>query len=291
MSLTPALRPRLSAGVANYTGHAVNPFNLIEALQVLVETQNKMLDMQQRLSSELEEAEAYFNSLLPEKLRTESIGTDYEFISCSQLGGDMLGYHWLDEKEGGRLAIYLLDVSGHGLGASLLSVSVRNILRRESLPGVDFGNPAQVLQALNAAFPMEHNQGRYITAWFGVYDPDSRLLIYASAGHPPAILQAPTKELELLNGANVILGIDPSVEYSNEQAKMPCGSRLWLYSDGAFEARSARGKVLGIGGLADLVGESRGAARPVEYVLDKIRNFQRTENFEDDLAVLEFKFK
>ncbi|MBW2566512.1 MAG: PAS domain-containing protein, partial [Deltaproteobacteria bacterium] len=96
--------------------------DIVAAIEVFrdISQEEEFRILQERLAAELKEAEAYVHSLLPEKLQLGQIVTDYQFISSSQLGGDMLGYHWLDGKEGGRLAMYLLDVSGHGVGASLL---------------------------------------------------------------------------------------------------------------------------------------------------------------------------
>ena len=114
-----------------------------------------------------------------------AVRTDWAFIASSQLGGDMFGYHWLDPD---RLAIYLHDVCGHGVGASLLSIAVYNVLRRQSLPDVHFHEPAEVLAGLNRAFPMEENQLKFFTMWYGVFEPASRTLRYSSAGHPPALM-------------------------------------------------------------------------------------------------------
>src|SRR6185295_11826605 len=98
---------------------------------------------QQRLADELAEAAAYVRSLLPAPL-AGPIETEWCFHPGEQLGGDSFGYHWIDDN---HFAIYLLDVCGHGVGAALLSVSVLNTLRAQTLPGVDFRQPASVLAA------------------------------------------------------------------------------------------------------------------------------------------------
>jgi serine phosphatase RsbU (regulator of sigma subunit) len=110
-----------------------------------------------------------------------------ELLSYSlfaSLGGDSFGCHWLDED---TFAIYLVDVSGHGVGAALLSVSVMNALRSQSLPDINFNNPEQVLASLNVAFPSEENNDMFFTIWYGVYNKSTRELTYASVGHPPAL--------------------------------------------------------------------------------------------------------
>ncbi|MBS1213803.1 MAG: response regulator receiver modulated serine phosphatase, partial [Proteobacteria bacterium] len=83
-----------------------------EAYQALLESQKK-------LAAELAEAAAYVRSLLPATM-TGRPQAEWRFIPSTELGGDALGYHWLDDD---HLAMYLLDVCGHGVGAALLSIS------------------------------------------------------------------------------------------------------------------------------------------------------------------------
>ncbi len=123
-------------------------------------------------------------NILPSPLQKVEINVDWKFIPSTSLGGDAFGYQWLDED---HFVIYLIDVSGHGVGAALLSVSVINALRSQSLPDTDFKDPAQVLASLNEAFPGEENNSMFFTIWYGVYNKNSRELVYASGGHPPAI--------------------------------------------------------------------------------------------------------
>jgi sigma-B regulation protein RsbU (phosphoserine phosphatase) len=135
------------------------------------------------LEAAFSEAAAYVRSLLPAPLEG-SITIDSRFVPSQHLGGDCFDYYWLDPD---YLAIYLLDVSGHGLGAALPSVSVLNMLRAQSMGDVNFYQPSQVLTALNEAFQMDSQNAKYFTIWYGVYNQTKQQLVYSSAGHPPAI--------------------------------------------------------------------------------------------------------
>ena len=108
------------------------------------------------LNSELAEAAEYVKFLLPQPITEGPLQADWRFVPCTSLGGDSLGYHWLDEDS---FAIYLIDVCGHGVGAALHSVSVLNVLRSKNLQNTDFRRPDQVLAGLNAVFPMDTPQG------------------------------------------------------------------------------------------------------------------------------------
>src|SRR5262249_43301403 len=113
--------------------------------------------------------------------------TEWCFKPCEQLGGDAFGYHWIDPD---HLSIYLLDVFGHGVGATLLSVSVLNAIRAGSLAGVGFRRAGEVLTGLNRAFRKDHQNNLFFSIWYGVYQVSLRQLRFATGGHPPALLLA-----------------------------------------------------------------------------------------------------
>ena len=104
---------------------------------------------EQHLAAELAKAADYVRSLLPAPL-TGAVETEWCFQPSDQLGGDAFGYHWIDAE---HFAMYLLDVCGHGVGAALLSVSVLNTLRAQTLPGVDFRQPAAVPRRSGSRLP------------------------------------------------------------------------------------------------------------------------------------------
>jgi sigma-B regulation protein RsbU (phosphoserine phosphatase) len=190
---------------------------------------------EQHLAAELVKAADYVRSLLPASL-TGTVETEWCFQPSEQLGGDAFGYHWIDAE---HFALYLLDVCGHGVGAALLSVSVLNTLRSQTLPEVDFRQPAVVLAALDHAFRMEQHNQLYFTAWYGVYRPGSRELTYASGGHPPALLLAgasPGASPPIpLSTAGPAVGCLEHAAYRNATRPVERDARLLVLSDGVFE--------------------------------------------------------
>jgi serine phosphatase RsbU (regulator of sigma subunit) len=119
-------------------------------------------------------------------------------------------------------------VSGHGVGAALLSVSLLNVLRTQSLQGTDFCDPAAVLKQLNRVFPMERQNNLLFTIWYGVFDRTSRRLTYSSGGHPPAVLAGDSpNDLQQLSTGGRLLGCDPAAEFHNDSREVGKGSRLY----------------------------------------------------------------
>lgn len=276
------------AELAKLAEHELNMIDVIHAQRDLLDTKEALLATQKKLAAELAEAAAYIKSLLPPKL-DGAVRTDWAFIASSQLGGDMFGYHWLDPH---HLAIYLHDVCGHGVSASLLSIAVFNMLRRQSLPDVRFDEPAEVLAALNRAFPMEENQHKFFTMWYGVFEPASRRLRYSSAGHPPALMfnGSPDRPLKL-GEPSLPIGTTDDAVFETQTTHIPQKSRLYVYSDGVSEIDKPGGGMLEIKGLIDLLAQAaRVQGSRVERVLSEVRALQGSPEFRDDFSLVEVEF-
>ncbi len=199
-----------------------------------------LLESQKRLASEVKQAANYVKSLLPERLKKGLIKTDWRFVPSAELGGDSFGYHWLDDD---HFAFYLLDVSGHGVGAALLSVSAMNAMRSQALPNTDFRQPSQVLFALNNAFQMDQQNGLYFTIWYGVFHKPSRRVDFSGGGHPPALLiGGPTVEtatLHILDSKGPMIGAITDLEYESASITLDAFAKIYILSDGAYEIEKA----------------------------------------------------
>jgi serine phosphatase RsbU (regulator of sigma subunit) len=185
------------------------------------------------LDQDLEKANAYVHALLPEPITDGPILADWLFEPSAKLGGDAFGYGVLPD---GRFAVYLIDVSGHGAGAAMHSVAIMNVLRQRAVPGADPGRPAEVLRGLNDMFQMDSHAGMYFTLWYGVFDPESRVLEFASAGHHPAFLvPLDRSEATPLRTRNPMIGAMGAIGYRSDTVTVPPGALIYLFSDGVFE--------------------------------------------------------
>ncbi len=281
--------------LARLAERELSVMSVLEAQEALLAARAELDATQRRLADELDAAARYVRSLIPEPLTDGPVLTDWHYLGSSSVGGDLFGYHALPC---GRIAVYLFDVSGHGVGASLHGSSVYQTLRRGTLLDVDYTCPESVLEGLNRAFPMEENDGKFVTCWYGVYHPASRTLRYCAAGHHPATLFLPgTDDVTHLGEPGLMLGVDEGFGYrAREVAVMP-GARLYLYSDGAFEVRAAPGPgeasddMLQLDGLAGILARhARGDADRLDGILSDIRRYQGHDRFEDDYSMLEVTF-
>lgn len=252
----------------------------------------RLADSNHLLEAQLAEGAEYVRSQLPPPMKTDTAIVNNRFIPSRQLGGDCFDYYWLDNE---HLVMYLLDVSGHGLGSTLPSVAVSHLLRSRSLSGVSFSEPARVLSALNDAFQMDMHQDKYFTIWYGVYHPPTRQLSYSCAGHPPAILLSgnpnTAPQVQQLKTPGMPVGMFPEIEYPQKSCQVPPLSTLYIYSDGAYEINQRNGKLWTLEEFVQLLSDYREKNQTeLDQLLDYLRNLNPKRVFEDDLSLLQVTF-
>lgn len=252
----------------------------------------------EELDRDLHKASQYIQSLLPPPLREGPVLTEWFFQPSARVGGDGFGYHWLDAQ---RLVVYLLDVSGHGVGAAMHGVSVLGTLRQQTLPDTDFGNPGQVLARLNELFTMDRHGGMFFTIWYGVLDMSTLTLDFASAGQHPAYVLEPLEAAvaagktadagavslppRALQTRNLVIGAMPDVPFEAAQTQLQHGDRLYLFSDGVFEIVTLDGQTWALENLLPLLGRATpaGMGEP-EHLFHLVRGLARPGPLDDDFS-------
>jgi hypothetical protein len=185
-----------------------------------------------RLNGELDSAADYVASILPGDL-AGPLAVRSRYLPSRAVGGDSFGYTWIDDD---HLIVYLIDVSGHGVRPALLSVSVHNLLRSNSMTRDTLLAPDHVLAELNTRFDMKSHGGHYFTMWYGVYQRSTGRLRYANAGHPPPLLLTERGGVvtSFPHSDGMPLGMLAAREYTVEECVVVAGSEILIYSDGVL---------------------------------------------------------
>ena len=259
--------------------------------QVIKYERRSRLDVKKALELErdIRKASDYVHSLLPDPIGSGPVRTEWRFVPSAQLGGDAFGYYWLDPD---TFVFYLVDVSGHGAGSAMHSVSVLNVLRQRALPAVDFTNPAEVLASLNSRFPSDRHNGLYFTMWYGVYRPEARVLSYGTAGHGPAILVPPDKSgTQELGLSAVMIGMLPDQTYDVRHATVPPGSTLFLFSDGAYEIETKTDERWDLANfLPLLLAPSVPGTTETDRVYQTVKQVAKAGPLDDDFSLVALTF-
>ena len=268
--------------------HSKGYINLLQRNEAYAALQ----ESQRQLANDVAQAAKYVRSLLPEKKKKGPVLTDWRFIPSAQLSGDTFQYDWIDDD---HLAIYLVDVSGHGVGPALLSVSALNALRSQSLPQTDFRKPGQVLPALNRAFQMDQQNGLYFTIWYGIYQKSTRQIEFSGGGHPPALLltgpSAEQAEMKILDSKGPMIGADIDIDYPTETVALGDYARLFVFSDGVYEIAFDDGSMWPFSAFLEFMrlppppGESL-----MDHLIRHVRALSGQEEFADDFSIIELQF-
>ena len=235
--------------------------------------------------TDLDKAKAYVLSLLPEPLDKGAVHTNWVLQSSAKLGGDLFGYHFIDER---TFAIYLLDVTGHGIDAAMHGVSVMNVLRQSAAPGGGARDPARMATYLNEMFQMENHGGMLLSLWYGVFDLASHTVVYTSAGHHAAYLVDPERRGTVeLDVSNVLIGMMPGYAYRNGEARFAPGSSVYVFSDGVFEIDAVDGQPWGLEDFVALLTAPSQPGKPeAQHLLETVQARTGRKAFEDDFTLV-----
>jgi PAS domain S-box-containing protein len=211
-------------------------------------------ESEERLAAEHRIVELLQRTILPEDLprvRGVELTARYQPAEIGvEVGGD-----WYDafSDERGGIVIVIGDVAGHGVGAAALMGRVRNAARAFA---VEDPNPARILTRLDHLLRTLETDA-FATAIAAHFDPATRTLLWARAGHPPPLLCTAARHEYLEAVGGTPLGVMVNT-YTCESRQLEPGSLLVLYTDGLVERR-ARSIDDGMAWLAARVGEKRGA--------------------------------
>jgi len=269
--------------IARIRYHSKAYINLIQRN----EAYDALYKSRQALAAELSRAADHVTSLLPAPLKEGRITTEWRFVPSAQLGGDSFGYHWIDTD---HFAIYLLDVCDHGVGSALLSVSVLNALRSQTLPDTDFRKPGEVLSRLNDHFRMETQNNLYFTMWYGVFNDKTNDLAFASGGHPPCFVIGDSGETDSLATKNLLIGGLPGITFTSDVRKLETPCSLFVFSDGVYEVRQPDGSLWGLNRLSGFLREHHNAKdSAIDALYDHVTGLTDDGVLEDDFSILKVR--
>lgn len=242
------------------------------------------------LAQDLEKASRYVESLLPERISEGPVRLDWAFQPSAKLGGDVFGYHPINRR---FLAGYLIDVTGHGVGAAMHSTSILAALRQMALPHANFTDPSSVLKRLNDTFSMDDHDGYCFTIWYGAFDLKTRVLRYASAGHHPAFLVGPDGGAPTpLRVRNPMMGVLRGIEFASAQVTIAPGARLHVFSDGCFEITDRSDRQWRLADFLPLLTDGPdGRDVSATSILATVRKAAKPGPLADDFSIMSVEFE
>jgi sigma-B regulation protein RsbU (phosphoserine phosphatase) len=283
--------------------YLTKPFQ-VEELHARVETHLKL----RRLQIELEQANGRMSRALKAAAKIQEAflprevpcipGADFAWIyrPCDELAGDGLNVIPLGD---GKVGLYILDVSGHGVAAALLSVTLSRLLSPPSEPSSiltrdrdvrDWSGitpPAEVAARLNRLFPFDTATEQFATMVYGILDAATGEFRYVCAGHPSPVHLPFGADPVILEGLGSAIGLADDA-YEEWSVRLGAGDRLYLYSDGVPEAMDLVGKMFGNARILEAIGRrlSEPIRDAVATLLGEITQWHGSQRFQDDISIL-----
>ena len=162
-------------------------------------------------------------------------------------------FHDFIELPNGNYGFFIADVAGHGVPAALITMKIKELL---GAVAVNFEEPDVMMRFLNTTFDnMMERYSSYFTAYYLIYNPQTRVLKYSCAGHPTPIILHKNSEVETFDLSGFVIGVsgEMSVNLSAAEIQLQPGDCIVLYSDGITESRSSLENFLDESGLIKLL--------------------------------------
>jgi PAS domain S-box-containing protein len=208
---------------------------------------------QKEIEQDLKLAARVQQSLAPKPFVSGAIRVDTSYLPARTIGGD---FGLVVPCGDGQLNLLVCDVVGHGIGSALLANRIfteANTLMRSGTPLPDALQQLNTLAIQNLGGP-----GFFFTLAAARMERSGRHMVFAGAGHPPAMLVRPAEEPRLLESQSAVLGAFPNAVKGDVETSLDLvpGDRLLLYTDGLTDVFDFRGEMLGVEGLREVVREA-----------------------------------
>jgi sigma-B regulation protein RsbU (phosphoserine phosphatase) len=270
---------------------------LAQAVKIVTEREAKEKERQQKEAALLENARVLRDmelakqiqlSLLPDAPPTmPGVSFACRCIPAAHVGGD---YYDFFQRGENSVDIVMADVSGHSVGAALIMVETRSVLRAQVHSST---SGTAILATLNELLYEDLTRAElFITMFYMKYDATSRRLSYANAGHnPPLLLRKGVMSCTELDAEGLILGVYRSVMFEEKNIQLLKGDLLFIYTDGIIEADNGEGQLFGVGRLCSILTEvfEDEPEAIIERVLKEVAQYTLTSSLQDDISIIVMK--
>ena len=203
---------------------------MIKDIDKYLEHIREISNVQEREKAELEIASKIQSGfLLPGEYKSDNYEIYSTMIPAKNVGGDLYDYMIMED---GRVYFCVADVSGKGIPACLFMAVTLSLIRQYAMMNYQ---PAEILEMVNNRLSEHNPKMLFTTAFLGLYDPKTKMLTYANAGHNvPYLFRNQPKPLD--GAKNIVLGLFSNEKYTQEEISLELGDIIFLFTDGVTEA-------------------------------------------------------
>lgn len=273
---------------------------LVEKNRLVGTTLDQLQKLYDSLDRDLIEAKKLQQSLIRDRQRDFGLGKAYLMLKPSgHVGGDLVGSFIIDER---RIAIFSVDVSGHGVASAMMTARLagllsggspdQNIALRINADGArDAYPPEEVAFRLNRMMIEDVQVEQYFTLAYAEIDLITGQVNLVQAGHPhPVVLRG--QQLQALGQGGLPIGLIPGATYQAVNTVLFPGDRLFLVSDGVTECPNPEGQELGGEGMEIMLQRSAHLTGPnlLEALIWDLSAYSGGKDFPDDVSGILFEY-
>jgi sigma-B regulation protein RsbU (phosphoserine phosphatase) len=241
----------------------------------------------QEISSDLKAAHEIQKKLQPEKIPAlEGVEIAGLQIPCKEIGGD---YYDVIELAKNRVAVLVADVSGKGISGALVMSNLQSVVRTLA---PKMTRPSKLFPELSRAVAKIASTGKFVTLYYGILDLATKKFLYGNAGHNyPILCRADGNTSELSEGG-LFLGPFPDATWEDTEIQLKSGDLLFIYTDGVTEAAIEKtDEQFGEERLKTYLTEncSWSPGQINQSLVGTLRDFSRSDQFDDDVTILTVK--
>lgn len=240
-------------------------------------------------------------ALLPIRaFETERFSFRWLFRPFTDVGGDIFNVQELSPT---LFAFYVIDVSGHGVEAALLAVTLSRMLtpiageaaRFSSLGDVgaigEKPRPAEIATSLNTRFVNDASNSQFFTLMYGMIDTEEMTLTYTSAGHKGSVLMSSKEGAHAISEPSFPICFTDSPGYTEQSLPLNRGDRLFFFTDGLYETANDDGTQLGIARITDAINRRRqeSLTSTLDGLYDYAASWREPRPIADDVSIIAFE--
>ena len=202
-----------------------------------------------------------------------------------EIGGD---YYDFIRFSNGHLGVAVADVSGKGIPAALIMATFRAVLRTQVRNDFELSH---IMHSVNLLLSESIGASNFVTAVYGVLNPEVGTYVYSNCGHNPPVLLRSDGRIETLNQGGPALGVFKEAGYETAFTTLGEEETLVLFTDGVIETTDLQGHEFGLERLEEVLrgAGDRSAGRMIQAVIDETRSFSGREAYQDDFTLIVLK--
>lgn len=233
----------ISSPIKDKSGEVVCSVEVFRDITKEKDLSKKINEKNKKMSEDINFARNMQIRMLPPKGMYNGLSIDYLYESSELLSGDFFDVFKIDEENTG---VYICDVVGHGVSASLLTIFVRQSIRTIAKGNMSLNKTMKELHKTFLSLNLDYD--KYFSVFLGIYNKATHEFRYVNAGHnsEPILLKNDGEVVLLKSKGYPIANIFDNVKYDENKLDLSVGDKLFFYTDGITEAKNDENQQYGV---------------------------------------------